>query len=73
MYLADETVTKSFDDIITQLERAANDLADLVRYVNNFVNCWSVMQTGLWSVQKSLPLIKLDGSNPLPQMVVLER
>jgi hypothetical protein len=73
MYLADETVTKSFDDIITQLERAANDLADLVRYVNNFVNWWSVMQTGLWSVQKSLPLIKLDGSNPLPQMVVLER
>jgi len=73
MYLVNETVTISFDNIITQLDCADNDLADLTGYVDNFVNWWNDMKIGLKSLQTSLPLIKLDGSNPLRQMVVLER
>jgi hypothetical protein len=73
MYLVNETVPKSFNDIITQLERAGNDLADIAGYVDNFVNWWNDMKIGLKSLQTSLPLIKLDGSNPLRQMVVLKR
>ena len=71
MYLVNETVTTSFDDIITQLERAGNDLADLAGYVDNFVNWWNDMKIGLKSLQTSLPLIKLDGSNPLRGEVLI--
>ena len=73
MYLVPGTMTKSFEDIIDQLERAGNDLADLVGYVGNFVNWWSDMKIGLGSLQSSIPLIKLDGSNPLCQEAVLRR
>ena len=72
-YPAPGTMTKSFDDIILQLERAGNDLTDLAGYVGNFVNWWSDMKIGLGSLQSSIPLIKLDGSNPLRQEVVLKR
>jgi len=67
------TMTKSFDNIILQLEHAGNDLTDLAGYVGNFVNWWSDMKIGLGSLQSSIPLIKLDGSNPLRQEVVLKR
>jgi hypothetical protein len=73
MYLVNETVTKSFEDILDQLERAGNDLADLAGHVHNFVNWWNDMMIGLKFIQTSLPLIKLDGSNPLRQEVVLNR
>jgi hypothetical protein len=73
VYSDRETVITSFEDIIAQLERAGNDLADLAGYVGNFVNWWSNMKIGLESLQSSISLIKLDGSNPLRQEVVLKR
>jgi hypothetical protein len=73
MYSVPETATKSFDDIIVQLERAGNDLADLFGYVGNFVNWWRDMKIVSVSLQTCIPLIKLDGSNPIRQQAVLKR
>ena len=70
IYLVRRTVTNSFDDIIAQLECAGDDLSDLVDYADNFVNWWNDMKIGLWSLQSSVSLIKLDKSNPLCQEVV---
>jgi hypothetical protein len=63
-------MTKSLEDIIDQLERAGNDLADLVGYVGDFVNWWSDMKIGLGSLRSS---IKLDGANPSCQEAVPTR
>jgi hypothetical protein len=73
VYSDRETAIKSFEDIIAQLEHAGNDLADLAGCVGNFVNWWSDMKIGLGSLQSSISLIKLDGSNPFRREYVLER
>jgi len=67
------TVTVSFGDIIAQLDRAYNDLADLAGYVGNFVNWWNDMKIGLGCLQSSISFIKPDRFNPLRQEVVLKQ
>ena len=73
IYSVYRTVTVSFGDIIAQLDRAYNDLADLAGYVGNFVNWWNDMKIGLGCLQSSISFIKPDRFNPLRQEVVLKQ
>jgi len=68
-----ETATESFEDIMAQYGGVERDLDVLFRCVDNFVNWWSDMKLGLRSLESSIPLIKLDGSNPLRESAVLKR
>jgi len=70
MYSVRKITTRSFHDIIAQLERAGKDLVDLAI---NFVSCWSDVKISLGSLQSSVSHIKLDGSSPLRQDIVLKR
>ncbi|KAJ7791670.1 hypothetical protein B0H14DRAFT_191835 [Mycena olivaceomarginata] len=57
----------------TPLENASNDLISLATCVGTFVDWWGGVKMKLNSLQSSIRLIKLDGSNPLREQVVLER
>jgi hypothetical protein len=57
----------------TPLEIASNDLISLATCVGTFVDWWGGVKMKLNSLQSSIRLIKLDGSNPLREQVVLER
>ncbi|KIM85565.1 hypothetical protein PILCRDRAFT_816762 [Piloderma croceum F 1598] len=69
-----EIITSRTDrDVLTQLERAKDDLNVLIQHVCSFVDWWGDMNTSLANLEEILPRIKVDGTNPFRTIVVKER
>jgi hypothetical protein len=60
-------------DVLTQFERAKEDLNTLILYVGVFVDWWGEMKTSLANLEDILPRIKVDGTNPFRAMTVQEQ
>jgi len=60
-------------DVLTQLERAKDDLNILIQHVGSFVDWWGDMNTSLANLEEILPRVKVDGTNPFRTLAVKER
>lgn len=57
----DEDVLKV---LVSQFERAKEDIGELVGHVTTFVDWWADITTSLKYLETILPQIRVDGSNP---------
>jgi len=60
-------------DVLTQLERANEDLNILIEQVGFFVDWWSDLITSLVNLKEILPQIENDGIQPFRAEAVKER
>jgi len=67
------TEQKSAADIISELHQVHQDMNKLVDYIGTFVDWWSEAKMNLQSLSDTIPLIKLDGSNPLRMITIYSR
>ena len=65
MSLAGNVTSKSYPQVVDQLIRISSDIEQLVHCVGAFVNWWSGMATKLFCLQRVVPQIRPDGSNPI--------
>ena len=78
-YLPDLTAhrpvaSKPFKEVVlSQLEQAQNDIAQLVHHVSSFADWWMTMKIGLRALESVIPQIKIDNSNPLRARNVRQR
>lgn len=62
---AANVTSQSYPQVVDQLIRISQDIEQLVHCVGAFVNWWSGMATKLFCLQRVIPQIKPDGSNPI--------
>lgn len=60
-------------EVVSQFERATNDLGELVGHVTSFVDWWTEITGSLRTLQEALPKIQTDGQNPFRTSTVKER
>lgn len=58
--------------IFNQFQKAAEDLGSLITHVASFVDWWEDMNISLQYIEKTLPFITTDGSNPFRTNAVKE-
>jgi hypothetical protein len=60
-------------DVLAQLEQASDDLGCLIQNVGSFVNWWGDMNMSLTNLEKILPQVRVDRTNPFRNETVAER
>ena len=55
------------------LQRATNDIEALIDHVKAFINWWGDLCASLKHLKERLPMVKLDGSNPMQTSNVTDK